>query len=214
MPPHPIAAIPPCRLHLPAGPFGDPLPANKVATLIKAQAGSLEGPVWVEGQNALYFCVVGPVAGAGRIDKYSRPPSRSPRSSRGVDVAGLALSPKGAIVATAFDKRMLSEFDPGRASAPTSRLEHVHGQAAEPDNDLVVRSDGNIYFTDTDYRQDGRAGQETTAHYRFSPTCSSPAPAWARAQRHRAVPGRADAVRVPARRRSPAQVHARRRPAR
>jgi gluconolactonase len=43
------------------------------------------------------------------------------------------------------------------------------GKPLNQTNDLVVRSDGNIYFTDTDYRQDGRAGQETTAHYRFSP---------------------------------------------
>jgi gluconolactonase len=167
----PLVAIPPAGFTCPAGPFGDPLPANRVATLIKAQAGSLEGPVWVEGQNALYFCVVGPVAGTGRIDKYSAATRQITPFVTGVDVAGLALSPKGAIVATAFDKRMLSEFDPVSGKRTDIAGSNMYlGKPLNQTNDLVVRSDGNIYFTDTDYRQDGRAGQETTAHYRFSPT--------------------------------------------
>jgi gluconolactonase len=167
----PAVAIPPAGFTCPAGPFGDPLPANRVATLIKAQAGSLEGPVWVQGQNALYFCVVGPVAGTGRIDKYSVATRQITPFVTGVDVAGLALSPKGAIVATAFDKRMLSEFDPVSGKRTDIAGSNMYmGKPLNQTNDLVVRSDGNIYFTDTDYRQDGRAGQETTAHYRFSPT--------------------------------------------
>ena len=166
----PATPIPPTGFTCPAGPFGDPLPASKVATLIKAQAGSLEGPVWVEGQNALYFCVVGAVAGTGRIDKYALATKQITPFVTGVDVAGLALSPKGVIVATAFDKRTLSEFDPVSGKRTDIAGSNMYlGKPLNQTNDLVVRSDGNIYFTDTDYRQDGRAGQETTAHYRFSP---------------------------------------------
>jgi gluconolactonase len=33
----------------------------------------------------------------------------------------------------------------------------------------VVRSDGNIYFTDTTYQQGGRPGQGVQAYYRLSP---------------------------------------------
>jgi gluconolactonase len=162
--------IPPTGFTCPAGPFGDPLPANRTATLIKAAAGSLEGPLWLADQNALVFCVVSGVARMGRIDKYVPATNQFSTFAMGVDVAGLALSPRGAIVAASFDSRNLTQFDPAsgmRTSIPGS--DSYMGKPFNQTNDLVVRSDGNIYFTDTNYRQDGRPGQETTAYYRFSP---------------------------------------------
>ncbi len=166
----PARAIPPTGYSCPAGPFGDPLPANRTATLIKANAGSLEGPLWLAEQDALVFCVVSGVPGMGRIDKYVPATSTFSTFAMGVDVAGLALSPMGAIVAASFDSRNLTQFNPGtaaRSSIPGTNV--YNGKPFNQTNDLVVRSDGNIYFTDTNYRQDGRPGQETTAYYRYSP---------------------------------------------
>ncbi len=163
------AATPPTGFVCPAGPFGNPLPADRNATLIRANAGSLEGPVWVASQNALYYCVVAGVLGMGRIDKYDPATNQIAPFVTGVDVAGLALTPQGLIVAASFDSRNLTTFDPvtgTRTSLPNS--DRFNGQPLNQTNDLVVRSDGNIYFTDTNYRQDGRPGQDTTAYYRYS----------------------------------------------
>jgi gluconolactonase len=168
--PPPPPAIPPTGFTCPAGPFENPLPTNRVATLIKAMAGSLEGPVWVEEQKTLYFCVVSGVAGMGRIDKFVPATNMISTFVPNVDVAGLALTPQGKIAAASFDKRSITEFDPmtgKRSDVPGSSM--YMGKPFDQTNDLVVRSDGNIYFTDTDYRQDGRPGQETTASYRLSP---------------------------------------------
>jgi gluconolactonase len=146
------------------------LPANHTATLIKANAGSLEGPVWVDAQSALFFCVVSGAAKMGRIDKLDPATGQLSTFATGVDVAGLALSPQGALIAASFDSRNLTSFDLAtarRTGLPGS--DSYLGKPFDQTNDLVIRSDGNIYFTDTDYRQDGRPGQETTAYYRLSP---------------------------------------------
>jgi gluconolactonase len=165
-----VMKFPPTGGMCPDGPFGNPLPASTTATLIKAMAGSLEGPLWVASQKALYLCVVGAVAMGGRIDKYVPATNTFSTFAMGLDVAGLALDPAGAIVAASFDSRNLTKFDIAtgkRTSIPGS--DKYMGKFFDQTNDLVIRSDGNVYFTDTDYRQDGRAGQETTAYYRFSP---------------------------------------------
>jgi gluconolactonase len=166
--PPPPAAIAPTGPACPPGPFGDPLPANRTATLINGVAGSLEGPLWVPAQKALFVCVVS--AGNGRIARLDPATGQVTTFASGVDVAGLALGPTGAIVATAFDSRSLIELD-----LATGRRRELPGASAyngkpfDQLNDLVIRSDGNIYFTDTDYQQNGRPGQETTAAYRLSP---------------------------------------------
>ena len=154
----------------PAGPFGDPLPVDRTATLIKA-VGSLEGPVWVEKQNALFFCVVSGTPKGGRIDKYTPAGNTFATFASGIDVAGLALSPKGTtIIAASFDSRNMTEFDLTTAKRTSIAGSDMYmGKPFDQTNDVVVRSDGNIYFTDTDYRQDTRPGQETTAYYRLSP---------------------------------------------
>jgi gluconolactonase len=106
----------------------------------------------------------------GRIDKYVPATNTFSTFAMGLDVAGLALDPAGAIVAASFDSRNLTKFDIAtgkRTSIPGT--DKYMGKPFDQTNDLVIRSDGNVYFTDTDYRQDGRAGQETTAYYRFSP---------------------------------------------
>jgi gluconolactonase len=165
-------AIPPTGFTCPAGPFGDPLPpmANRVATAVKAGLGSLEGPVWVASQNALYYCVVAPVARMGRIDKLVPATGQVTTLVMGIDVAGLALSDQGDIVAAAFDLRNLSRFDPASGMRSSiAKSDSYMGKPFNQMNDVVIRSDGNYYFTDTNYRQDGRAGQETTAFYRLSP---------------------------------------------
>ena len=81
----------------------------------------------------------------GRIDKYSLATRQVAPFVTGVDVAGLALSPKGVIVATAFDKRMLSEFDPVSGKRTDIAGSNLYmGKPLNQTNDLVVRSDGNI----------------------------------------------------------------------
>jgi gluconolactonase len=165
-----VKSIPPSGNSCPAGPFGNPLPASTVATLVKGPAGSLEGPVWVASQNALYYCVVVGAKG-GRIDKFVPSTMMVTPFVTGLDVAGLAVSPDGsAIVAAAFDNRDISKFDLATGARTTVAGSNIYmGKPFKQMNDVVVRSDGNYYFTDTDYQQNGRPGQDVTAYYRLSP---------------------------------------------
>jgi gluconolactonase len=150
--------------------YPSPLPASPSATLIKAGIGSLEGPVWVASQNALFFCEYSTTPTVGRIHKYTPADGNIVTFVDNVGVAGLALDPNGQIVAASQDKQRLTRFDPvtGARTDVVGGSMYM-GSPFNQVNDVVVRSDGNMYFTDTDYSQAGRPGQGVQAYYRLSP---------------------------------------------
>jgi gluconolactonase len=150
--------------------YPSPLPANPSATLIKANIGSLEGPVWVASQNALFFCEYTTTPTAGRIHKYTPADGNIVVFVDNVGVAGLALDPNGQIVAASQDKQRLTRFDPATGARTDVMGGSMYmGSPFNQVNDAVVRSDGNIYFSDPDYSQAGRPGQGVQAFYRLSP---------------------------------------------
>ena len=128
--------------------------------------GFLEGPVWSEAAQALFFSDFndrGPLASddrgpptilyrwdpRGQLDVFS--PEGEIRSN------GLAIDEQGAIIAATHDVRGISRVDP-LTGERTVMVSEYEGQSFNTTNDLVVASDGTVYFTDPAYngQLDGR----------------------------------------------------------
>lgn len=153
--------------------YGNPLPANPMAMMIKTGFSFLEGPTWVASQNALYFSdftLNAPTGSPGKIQKYTPAGGVFEEWLTMPATNGLAIDERGSIVATSQDLQRLVRFD-----VVTKQLTNVmggdmyNGQPFNCLNDVTVRNDGNIYFTDPSYQKGGRQGQPDTSYFRLSP---------------------------------------------
>ena len=159
----------------------DPLPpeGERVAELVQGQDGLqlefLEGPVWFQGREALFFSDMlvhnGTETGQG-------PPARMYKlDSEGafsVFVAeansnGLAIGPEGDILAATHDMQTLSHFDPDTGDRDALDMLYNGANFNSP-NDLAVRSDGTVFFTDPHWQRADRTGQaDLTGVFRRAP---------------------------------------------
>ena len=153
--------------------YGSPLPANAMATMVRSGFSFLEGPVWVASQNALYFSdfTLSAATGTpGKIQKYMPASNTFEEWLTMPATNGLAIDDKGSIVAASQQLQRLIRLD-----LTTKQMTNVvggdtfGGQPFNCLNDVVVRNDGNIYFTDPSYQNGARTGQAETAYYRLSP---------------------------------------------
>ena len=176
------------RYKCPAGPFTTPTPATLTPTRIAGvpspdatinQNGSafsiVEGPVWIGGalyiseiQNSSAFPQPGAPPPPARIFKITSddvasvflPDSGS--NGLAIDASGNLLSANhkvGGIVSFAFP-----------AGTPTTLVGTYMGTRFISPNDLTVRSDGTIYFTDPSYQgATGASSQTQTRVYRVPP---------------------------------------------
>lgn len=120
-----------------------PTPANKFVFL--------EGPIWIASTGTLYFSDTQP---GERIFKLT-PPAMPELLIEASGSNGLALDSDDKLIVADQGKKRISRVDPltGMVMAVV-----VPAGAFKP-NDVVVRGDNNIYFTDPD-----------TGFYRVSPT--------------------------------------------
>jgi len=82
---------------------------------------------------------------------------------------GLALANDGRVLAATHDVQSLSYFDP-RTGARTDWPLLVGGLHFNSPNDLVVRGDGNVYFTDPNWQLGSRDSEtDVEGFYRVSP---------------------------------------------
>jgi gluconolactonase len=157
-----------------------PLPAmgQRVAQQVGTQSfGFLEGPVWIAEQGVLLFSDMdfggddaqGPPARIRRL----RPPASFDVFAEASNGNGLALSTGGALLAATHDNQGLSLFALVNA-ARTPLTVRADGKRFNSPNDLTVRSDGTVYFTDPDW-QIGPRSNETmiTGVYRVPPPLST-----------------------------------------
>jgi gluconolactonase len=128
----------------------------------------LEGPVWFN--DALYLSEI--------KNASAPPPSRVLKvtSSGSVSVAippdmagtnGLAVDASGHLIGANHTLGAIVRLDPTGAAAPTVIAGTYGGARFNSPNDLTVRSDGNIYFTDPQH-QAGSA-KMTQRVYRIAP---------------------------------------------
>jgi gluconolactonase len=140
------------------------------ATLVRGNlGGELEGPVWLESQRALYFTQAGGGNANGKINKYTPADDMLTTFVSDIGVGGLAVDTAGKLLAASYDKRSITRFDPvtkQRSDVPGGDM--FENRAFNEVNDIVMRTDGNIYFSDPQYDSVPR-GTHPMAFYRLSP---------------------------------------------
>ncbi|HEY0708355.1 MAG TPA: SMP-30/gluconolactonase/LRE family protein, partial [Polyangia bacterium] len=153
--------------------YGDPLPTNRQPMVVKDGFSFLEGPVWVAAQNALYFSdfTLSAANGLpGRMHKYTPATDAIEVFLPTPATNGLALDAAGKIVAASHENQKLIRIDPvSKQITDVVGGGTFMGMPFNCLNDLVLRNDGNLYFTDPSYQNGGRPGQGTTAYYRMNP---------------------------------------------
>ncbi|WP_239093643.1 SMP-30/gluconolactonase/LRE family protein [Paractinoplanes abujensis] len=147
-----------------SAPAGTPL-SGPALSAPRVQGGFtfLEGPVWIDQPGHLLVSDLGPAGGVQQVQ-----PSTIHRLTPGAPAQtfvaasgsnGLALSPDGErVVAATHDNRGVSVFrlsDAGRTVVAAT----FQGRAFNSPNDVTVRADGVVYFTDPSFQR-GRRGDE------------------------------------------------------
>lgn len=153
--PGPVSICPPGSESLTLEP-GDVSAGTPIATPpdlgSDGQHVNLEGPVWIDG--ALYTSQLA-FNGPGRILKYT------PGGSLEVFIAnsgtnGLAVDGDGTLYAARQTNGSVSTFDIGNPAAPpTVVVDQYEGAYFKSPNDLAIRSDGVLYFSDPDWQEAG-----------------------------------------------------------
>jgi gluconolactonase len=153
----------------PAGPFGNPLPGNLTITPVASVGADgffiFEGAVWVG--NALYLSEIDG-SNVSQIDRFTPGGAFERGVFTNTGSNGLALDAEGNLLLAAHDVGGISRLTlPG--GAITRGNQTRNGERFNSPNDLVLRGDGNIYFTDPDFQSpDGRI-QDGTFVYRIAP---------------------------------------------
>jgi gluconolactonase len=163
----------------PAGPFGDPIPSGATLTRIAAVPPSdsfnadrsadttLEGPVW--SGHVLYLSEF--------LGSPNPPPSRILQVTTSGDVSvvladsgsnGLALDSSGVLYGAIHADGSISRFDLDTGSR-TPIATGYQGSRFDSPNDLTIRHDGNIYFSDPSYQAPSPLPQSATRVYRIAP---------------------------------------------
>jgi gluconolactonase len=142
---------------------GPPLasPTTTAARLVGGQT-FLEGPVWVAGHGYLLMSDMAAATGPQRVQPSTI--RRYTPGSAAVETAiadagsnGLALSPDGeSIIAATHDQRSVSRYHLADSSREVVATD-FQGAAFNSPNDVTIRSDGVVYFTDPDFQRGGRA---------------------------------------------------------
>jgi gluconolactonase len=162
---------PNARSTCPAGPFPTPVigSAQNVCANFQFKHSYNEGPTWVASQNAFYFTnFVQRAPTQGDIIKYT-PGGECEIFVSNVGCNGLAVTPDGTgIVAACHQSRDVVRFDVNtKEKTPLASM--YMGQMLDTPNDLVVHSNGTIYFTNPSYELGGRQPGVGPGIFRIDP---------------------------------------------
>jgi gluconolactonase len=130
-------------------PAGDPLPADRSVQRIETGFRFVEGPVWLDAQGVLLFSDMD-FGGSGGLIRRFTPPRTFQVFAEQANSNGLAVGTDGSVIACSQDVRSLSRYDAMTAMRVDLELRY-EGQRLNAPNDVVVRSDGVLYFTDPDF---------------------------------------------------------------
>lgn len=125
---------------------GGPLVSGEVA-LVSEGFQFTEGPVWLPDGTLIFSDIP-----ADRIYREDKTVFREPSGQSN----GLTLDRAGRLIAAEHQNRRISRTEPdGTVTVVADRYE---GKRFNSPNDVVVRSDGTIFFTDPPYGLDGGLG--------------------------------------------------------
>ena len=110
-----------------------------------------EGPIWDPKKQVLYFTDIN----ADTIFRLTLPDTFDVILNPMGNADGLALDPKGNLIAAGFVSRNIWRLD---GSAMTALASDYQGKKLNSPDDLIARSDGVIYFTDPTFGITGSQG--------------------------------------------------------
>jgi gluconolactonase len=145
-------------------PTDPPLPGTTLsATRVQGGFSFLEGPVWIADPGYLLVSDMRAAAGAEQVQPSTihrlTPPAPAGTFVAAAGSNGLALSADGQqVIAATHDNRTVSAF---RLSdgARTTVAANYQGRAFNSPNDVAVRADGVVYFTDPNFQRGRRSDQ-------------------------------------------------------
>jgi len=124
-----------------------------------------EGPVWKEGLGLLFSDIRG-----NKIYKWTPEKSKEIYLDPSYNTNGLTYDLKGRLVAGQMGLRRVVRFE--HDDTQTSLADQYDGKKLNSPNDLVVKSDGAIFFTDPDFNIPWGENKELSFNgiYRISPS--------------------------------------------
>ena len=143
-----------------------PVPAGAVLEKIAAGFQFVEGPVWKDGVGLL-FSDINPSI----IYQWSKNDSLTTIYLKPSDSSnGLAFDKQGNLILTQMLKRRISRQESNRTITPLAST--FNGKKFNSPNDLCVKSDGSIFFTDPDWNTPAGQAKEMGFQgvFRISPT--------------------------------------------
>jgi|tagenome__1003787_1003787.scaffolds.fasta_scaffold20886743_2 gluconolactonase len=153
----PVEVTGPRAALCPPGPFPRPAPGavETVCGDFKPSYNYNEGPTWVAERGAFFFTNYQHLVGkGGDIVRYT-PGGSCELFIAGVGCNGLAVTPDGNLVGACHQTRSVVRFDLATRQ-PTTVADGYRGQMLDTPNDLVVHSNGTIYFTNPPFELGGR----------------------------------------------------------
>lgn len=156
--------------------YGAPVPAGAMPMKLKDTGfEGTEGPVWIESAKAFFFSDLQrksmtnwSMDASSKIWKYDPAMNKFEVLAAASGTNGLAVTNDGKLIGTLHSLGGLATFDL-TTGAKTTFLAGVNDKPLGGPNDLAVRADGNIYFSDPEWQKpDGRQGQGQKV-YRIDP---------------------------------------------
>ncbi|HRI65509.1 MAG TPA: SMP-30/gluconolactonase/LRE family protein [Polyangium sp.] len=122
-------------------------PLDGMGTVEKVQGNFMftEGPQWISSKGTLLFSDIP----ANRIYEYTAPSAFATFRDPSANSNGLALDKKGLLHVCEHSGRRVSRTDAN--GMVTTVVDNYQGKKLNSPNDLIIRDDGNIYFTDPPY---------------------------------------------------------------
>jgi gluconolactonase len=121
-----------------------PVPKNSVAVKIAGGFSFVEGPVWIDGVGLLFSdipenTIYRWTPGSG-VSVYLTPSGNS---------NGLALDAEGRLILAQHGKRRVARIE--HNGSETDLASTYNGKKLNSPNDIAIKSDGSIFFTDPPY---------------------------------------------------------------
>jgi gluconolactonase len=155
----------------PPGPFAaNPLEGAAAPEIVCNGLTFAEGTVWFSNRNQLFFSdfQIDDAAAPGRIMSFT-PGGACEEFITDAGTNGLAIAPDGNLLGARHVDQTLTVFDL-ETREPSVFVADNGGLAFNSPNDIAVRSDGNVYFTDPNYFLAGRASEQPMRAYRRDPS--------------------------------------------
>lgn len=129
-----------------------PLAGRGEVELVSEGYGFTEGPQWMLETGVLHFTADNTIFEVATDDNVTT--LRSPSN----EANGLAVDQQGRLLAAEAESRQVTRTESDGTVTPIAQ--RFQGHRLNQPNDIVVRSDGTIYFTDPLFGDDAAAGAE------------------------------------------------------